>query len=488
MSAQAMTNKLASAASMYFVARELDEAELGLGSLVLSIATFLVVFPPIVMCDVLVARQSRLGTVLPPARAMTLRVGLTTSALICLASPAIAWFFPGFPFGVTVALLCVIAARSTTNAIIAPALARLRSDLRYGRIVAIDGATQLTSTALTLAMAFSGAGAAAIVVPQLATSVLRAIFYVRSSRAVGSQGGTVPTDGEIACLKKDFRNAALAQYVHSAVGAAPLIVLGRCTGEVETGIFGFAFMLATQSTVVVAYQLGIVLQPIFGKLAAEPARQVEGYKRAVRAIGGVAVPISLLQCALAPPLFALLFSPKWDAALATFQILSLAQAFHFGLAPTLALLKAQGRFRAILVWQTIQIVVAAIVLPLGALRWGAVGVAALETLIWGTSIPAAMILAGARDRTECRSLVRIFVAPWVAALPFAVAAHFLAGRTTPLGPAAQLATLLVAGPALLCAAIATFARLEPRALEPLAMLAPVARFRRLITGRANRPA
>lgn len=483
MTAQAMSNKLASAASMYFVARELDEAELGLGALVLSIAAFAVVLPPLVMCDVLVARQDRLGAVLASGRAIALKVGLATSALICLASPGIALLFPKFPFGTTVALICIIALRSLTNAAIAPALALLRSDLRYSRIVAIDGATQLASTLLTLALAFSGAGAAAIVVPQLAASALRAILYTRASSRCTRQDVEGLRAGELLELRSDFRHAALAQYVHSAVGAAPLIILGRFSTEVETGIYGFAFMLATQATVVVAYQLGIVLQPIFGRLSVEPARQVAGYLRAVRAIGGIAVPISLLQCVLAEPLFALLFSPKWDAALRTFQILSIAQAFHFGLAPTLALLKAQGRFRTVLLWQFCQLLVTAAALPLGARHGGASGAAAIETAIWGVSIPTAMLLAGAPGGLLPSQILRIFIGPWLASVPIATVGWMASRHLTPLGTGAQLATILIAGPLLLVAAVLLFSRLDPSALEPLGTIGALRRLRSRLPSR-----
>ncbi len=488
MTAQAMANKFASAASMYFVARELGEAELGLGTLVLSIAAFAVVFPPLVMCDVLVSRQERIAALLPSSRALALRVGLATSALMCVASPAIAWLFPNFPFGTTVGLVCIIALRSTTNAIIAPALAQLRSDLRYTRIVAIDGSTQLISTLLTLALAFSGAGAAAIVIPQLVTSALRAALYARACRRNALAGPTEPGKSEIAGVRRDFRHAAVAQYVHSAVGAAPLVVLGRWSNEVDTGIYGFAFMLATQATVVVAYQLGIVLQPIFGRLSLDPQRQVAGYVRAVRAIGGVAVPISLLQCVLAEPLFALLFSPKWDAALATFQILSIAQAFHFGLAPTLALLKAQGRFRTILLWQLLQLAVAALALPIGALTSGAEGTAAIETAIWGLSIPTAMLVAGSAGGLRLTDALRIFIGPWIASAPIAIAGWCMANWLTPKGTAAQLATLLVGGPILLSAAVLLFSRVDPGALQPLATIGPIRRVLSRIPGRPRDPA
>lgn len=483
MTAQAMANKIASAASMIFVARELDQAELGLGTLVLSIATFAVILPPLVMCDVLVARQARLASVLPAGRALALRVGLATTVMLCLASPAIASFYPRFPFATTVGLICVIALRSSTNAIIAPALAQLRSDLRYRRIVTIDGGTQLISTLLTLALAFSGAGAAAIVVPQLVASALRAVLYAQARRATTSPT-TPPSVTEADELRRDFRFAALAQYVHSAVGAAPLLILGRCATEVETGDYAFAFMLATQSTVIVAYQLGIVLQPIFSKLSLEPDRQVTGYIRAVRAIGGIAVPISLLQCVLAPALFALLFSPKWDAALGTFQVLSLAQAFHFSLAPTLALLKAQGRFRTILSWQSIQLLATALVLPFGAMNWGALGVASIETVIWGLSIPSAMLLAGSPGGLRAGRTLRIILVPWIASAPVAIAGWALANHLTPLGSMAQLALLLLAGPTLLGGAVLLFSRLDPGALEPLATIGPI---RRLLGHRAGRP-
>lgn len=77
----------------------------------------------------------------------------------------------------------------------------------------------------------------------------------------------------------------------------------------------------------ISCQLGIVLQPLFGKLKDNLARQTSAFLRSVKAISAIIVPVTLLQAALAQPLFALLFKPEWQPAYKIFVALSIVEAF-----------------------------------------------------------------------------------------------------------------------------------------------------------------
>lgn len=463
MSAQALLNKLASAASMLAVASVLTRDEIGLGNLVLSISAFFVVLPPFVICDVLVTRRVARGPVYDGARRLALSVGVAFSIALVLVAPLIASIFPDFPRPTLIALLVVIAMRTTTNALMAPPLALLRSSLRYRTIAATDGAVQLAATAATLVLAFSGAGALSIVAPQLGGSACKAFLYWRAARDAGTAEATpeetVPVTGA-------FRVAALAQYAHSAAGALPLLAVGYLCDEQATGDYGFAFMLATQATVIIAFQLGTILQPVYSRMASDPERQALGYLRTLSTIGLVAVPLSLLQCALAEPLFHLLFSPKWDHALPVFQVLSIAQAFHFALAPTLAMLKARGAFSTILAWQFAQLAIGAFAFHLVAVPHGAIGVAVVDAALWGLGIPTVAAIAVNGSGVARARVLWAIVRPWLLAAPVAFAA-WLAWRALPRANASCVVALALIGPLALGTALLLAARVSPDLAEIL---------------------
>lgn len=478
MSAQALLNKIASAASMLVVADALTPPELGLGQLAVSIVNFLTVLPPIVMCDVLVAHQSRLSSIIRRGAGIAAFVGLATAIVLSAASPLVAGFFPEYPSTELALLVSALGFRALANALGTTAVARLRSELRYRSIVAIDGGVQLGSTILTLGLAVAGAGASSIVLPYLVGSIVRSAMYARLARStpvrdvVHADGQTATGDTPPPALARSFAFAALAQYVHTAVGALPMLALGVFSDELQTGLYGFASLLAIQATTVIAFQLGIVLQPVFGRLGHDPARQVAAYIRAIRTLGFVSVPLSVMQAAFAAPLFGIFFSPKWDGALATFQILSIAQCFQFGLAPTLAVIKAQARFRVTLAWQAVHLVVGAAAMAAVA-RAGTTTMAATVTILWAISVPAASWLAGRPAGLPLRTCIRAFIEPWIVTLPIGVAAWAAAEALTPLGTAARLASLLLGGPLAVYCVLFLTRRIHPEIFVAMTELGPL---------------
>jgi O-antigen/teichoic acid export membrane protein len=477
MGVQAALNKLATAATMYVVALQLDQGEIGTGQFALSVAAVVAVFPPLVMCDVLVANQARMSACIGAGRRIARLIGIFTflSILVMAALPPTAGTFPEFPASTLSLLLALLALRVLANADLAPSLALLRSSLRYRSIATIDGGVQLATNGVMLGVAFAGGGAAAIVLPHVFSSVARAALYrwILRRTPAGVIEATDCCADDRRRLFGQFRTASLAQYAHVAVGALPAFVLGIASNEVETGLYAFSYMLATQSTVIVAYQLGIVLQPIFGRLAEDPGRQSDAYRRVLRSIAAVAVPVSLLQCAFAGSLFSLLFSPKWDAALPTFRILSLLQAFHFGLAPTLSLLKSQARFGATLRWQAAHATLSACALFPAAHWLGAVGVAATDTVLWSLSLALGMTVAARQVRFGFVSALGISLRPWLIAAPVAFAASLGAEALGRHGIPGDAAALVLLAPLSLAVILALQIALDPGPLADLGSRVPL---------------
>jgi O-antigen/teichoic acid export membrane protein len=483
MGAQAVLNKVATAASMYLVAQALSPAEMGMGSLAVSIVSFLTIIPPFVMCDVLVAHQSALGELVRRGARIANVVGVASAIATIALSPLIARFYTDYPVTELALLIAALGLRTSAWAYSSVPLAVLRAQMRYRKIVVLDGGIQLASTLLTLLLAVTGAGAAAIVLPYLIGTVARAIAFrwatgpLYAVRSIGDRGASHVSEIH---LGRDFALAALAQYIHTAVVALPLLVLGRMSNEMQTGLFAFAMMLAVQATAVIAQQLGTVLQPVLGRLAHDPVRQVAGYARALRTLGFVAVPVALLQAALAEPLFALLFSPKWDEALQVFQILCISQGFVFALAPTLALIKAQARFRVTMIWQAIHFL-CGLAAAIAVARSGALPMAVAMTVLWGVSVPLAIWLAGRPGALRAATALQLFAEPWLVALPVAVGVYALGGVLTPLGVWAQLGAILVGGPLAFALMIVLSRITHPEVYADLMSLGPFGRIARIFS-------
>lgn len=469
--AQATANKAATAGAMLLVAYFLSPGEMGVATLAIAMSGFLVPFPPLVMGDVLIG----MGVSGHRERRVGVRVAMSHALAMSAAAAALAWplasAFRDAPTLVLALLIAVLGVKPVADALSVSSLTRLREAFAYRTIAIADGATQLISTVATAFLAVAGAGPFAIVVPQSAGTFARAAWYWRAAggsaateAAPTHDGGADRAAGRIAAA---FRTAAIGQYVHNLSFAIAPPLLGLLAASEETGYYAFAFMLATQATVIVSSQLVVVLQPVLARLNGEAGRQSDAYLRIVTLLCAVAVPVSLLQAAFAEPLFELLFRPKWEGSFRPFLVLSVAQCFYVIVSPTIALMKARARFSTFLWWQCAHLATAAIAYSVGARMGGALGVAVADLAVWATSVTVAMVLSTGGTAVGPRRCLRAALAPWGAALPLALASMAATHWLSSAGRQGAVVALLVVGPIALLAAAAAVRWTQPAAWADL---------------------
>jgi O-antigen/teichoic acid export membrane protein len=483
-SGQALVNKLASAVGIWVIARHLSQDEFGMASLTFAIAGFMVIFPPMVMGDILITYQRHLDRIAREGLRLVLATSAAATLAMCALAPFIAAFYSKSPAGTLTGLVMAISLRATADASGIVPLSRLRGALLYRSIALIDGTTQLAATLATVALALNGAGAMSLVLPQVLAAVIKAIAYAWACAHNQRQRLRHRTRSLLyPRIRADFFTASVAQYVHNAAMALPLLILARLSTETETGVFGFAFMLATQVTVLIAYQLGLVLQPIFVKMRNDPPRQIAAYLRVLRVIGTVAVPLSLLQAALAEPMFALLFPGKWHAALPVFCVMSVVQCFYFGVTPGISMLKAQARFGAYFAWQAAHVVIALVAYSAAAGYGGALAVAVTDASLWAISVPFATWLATHGSGRSAIEAITVFTAPWITAAPVALLAWLAWKGLAPYGVPGQVISLVMVGPIAFTISLLVVRWTQPATYAELQSLAGFSKVRE-VGGRA----
>lgn len=484
--AQTVVNKAVTVGAMLLLARLLSPEDFGRANLATSVGAFVSVISPFVLGDVLLSMSPRFRMVSGAA----LWTGIASAAILFLTMVAAAPVVESVSGKAGVAAcIMMVAFRPACDAVLIVPFAKLRIDLSYRLMSIIDLSVILAATAASVAMAWLGAGAAALIVPPIATLAVRGLIYWGF---VGSEIPLRPVRGEVRPLVRRFAVASLGQYLNNVLQILELLVLGWFATEAAIGYFGFAFQLAIQANVVIATQLGSVLQPIFARMHGEPSRQVSAFLRATRLMGSVAVPVSIFQAALAVPVFGLLFGSKWDGAVAAFVALSIGQAFMFVSAPATALVKAQGRFKAYVAWQLCHLVLAVSAFCLAAIHgpdpalWLAraiglpapqesgipLAVAIASAAVWAVSCPVGVWVGGRPASLPWRSVIGVFVGPWLYAAPAAgaVVGAWL-GLRLAVSPvvAASAVTFLVAPP-LLLATIVLSARGHPETRADLASI------------------
>lgn len=449
--AQWFVNKLATAAAMLLIAHYLKPDDYGVATQALAIAQFMVVFLPLTMGDVLIAHPRRFEMLVPTARRLTMWIGIATCVLMLATIPIFLGIYSKYPAGWLGGLLAVAALRPVVDAALMVPLARLRTALAYRGIAVIEGAVQLGVTALSLVFAAFGLRSASLVAPQVIGTGVRAVVY----RRVASGTGTGRFHKGLArILMRAFVPAAIAQYIHNVIVMLEVLVLGYVSGDYQTGLFAFAFTIAAQANTVVAYQLGVVLQPIFGRLQDDPARQVSGFLRVQRVLGLVCVPISLTQAVLAEPLFRIAFAERYLPAVPVFQVISVAQAFYFATGPSMSCLRSQRRFTTFFWWQGVQLLISLPLYWVGAQWSGALGTAVASGVAWAISAPIVVWLCTrVVKRAHAGAVLGIFIKPWLVGLPIFAAAGLGVRWLAQFGSTGDLASLFVLGPAAALGAI-----------------------------------
>jgi O-antigen/teichoic acid export membrane protein len=468
---QLVLNKAATVLATWVIARCLTASEFAAAAVALTSAKFLTFLPPLNMGDVLIARRSRLSRLRDVATRIALSAGVLVAVVGIASSPLLASQFDAYPTGLLVGLISVCSLKVVGEALQVRPLTEMRVAFRNRAIATIDGTVQLACTGISVALAILGCGAWSVVVPPSLVAFGRASAYRVVTAA--SDGGLPAPPAEQAERRElfvGFAAAGGAQYLHCIVDTMPLLLLGRLSSAEETGYFAFALALSSQANSLVSSQVSSVLQPVFGGLAHDPQRQVRGFLRALATLSAIAVPICLLQALFGSTLFRLAFDDRWQPAAQVFAAQSILEAVFFACAPTMAILKAQGRFRTFLAWQLTHLVVSTLVVGAAAMHGGALWVAVSGAALWFLSLPIAVWLSIRPAGLGLLQAVGLFAAPWASALPIAVVGWLLLQSASGLGRVADALSLGLLAPLLLLTMLYATRWSQPAAFSELSAL------------------
>ncbi len=435
--AQVIGNKFAAAAATFALGYLLQPADFGVAGFAVSAALLVSGVHVAAFGDVLLAYPRYFGRLAGFMRRFSLIVGAMQAAIVILAGLALSLVYPErtWLFG----LMAIAACRPLCESVSIVPLSRLRCSLEYRRISMIDGVTALCGSLASVLLAFLGAGPVSIVAPPIAVIGARGLLYRRRA------GPSPRRDADPRVRAAVIRRALLSgfgSYVAGLLFVLEILLLGACLPERSTGLFMFAFGLATQVNGIVSFQIAGALQPIFGHIGDDPRRQLDGMTRACRLICAILVPALAVQAAIGAPLIHVLWGGKWDDAAPIFVIVSIGQALYVCQWPAAFILKSQGRFRGYLRMQLVNITVAAVTfmaIILGGRRHGDLegsmlaehvhpdavipaAVAACSVVLVAVFGPAMLYLAGRKCGMGVRLALDIIWRPWIACVPVAVLA------------------------------------------------------------------
>ena len=474
-SLQVGVSKAAAAAATFCMGFLLEPSDFGVAWFAISVGGIATGLHVLAAFDVLMASPHGMSKIAGPIQRMAASTAIAEMVVVAALGLVLARNYPDRT-GLLV-LMLVVSVRPLTDAANVLPMARMRLGLEYRRIAALDATTTLTSSIASIAMAYFGFGPISIVLPPIAATGFRAVLYwwhtgpIATSWSAGRRWGVV---------WRRFLLASFGSYVSGVLLILDNAVLGMLTAPECVGLYAFSSGLATQINGMVSYQIAGSLHPVFAHLRNDAPRQIDALLRSGRVIAAILVPALLVQAAVSGPVFRLVWGERWADAVPVFMTISIAQCFIVCQWPASFTLKAQGRFRAYLKLQLLQVMVAAATSAVAAALGGTfimsvttwigvpcaeqaaapLAVAANAVLLLAVFGPLTLWLACKPAEIDLLGAIDVITRPWLAGVPAAVGSGIIARVTEDSDLTRGLKLTIVAGTGLAAVVLGSLASIS----------------------------
>lgn len=266
----------------------------------------------------------------------------------------------------------------------------------------------VATTALTIVLAFLGAGAMSFVLPTPVAALVKAVVYWRHSPP---QFGQRARFLQYKYLVDNGFSIFGSRLIVQVVGQGDYAVLGLFASHSSVGFYYFAFRLAAQPVWILAGNFTNVLFPALVQIKADPKRQLSAALKAAELLSYVVMPVCFLQAAMAAPGLSVLFGHKWDQSIILVQLLSIGTPFDA--APWVAgsLLSARREFRRGFAYTLVTLPLFFSMVTVGAALGKAGGVALAVAFYYIVLGPTFSLITFARYGAEWREIARLYVKP-----------------------------------------------------------------------------
>jgi len=318
-------------------------------------------------------------------------------------------------------------------------------ELRFGIVGTGRTAGELVYSAGCIALAASGAGAMAIVLGNVARSLVRATVFIS---AADSRDWLEPCRLSFAKVQEMLRFGvpiALGALCSFASRRWDNLLVSRYFGSGPAGMYNLAYNLADVPAIHVGEQVGDVLLPSFARMDAE--HRPAALARSVTLLALVVFPLAIGLGAVAPTVVAALFDPHWQPIgpmLVILSALSVARPIGWTIASYLQARHLPGLILALEVLKLAIMMLFIVILGSRSPAWTCVCVG----IAFGAHAVASLLIVQRLDGMPVAplllSLARVLAAcgPMVAAV---LGMRFLLDRVAPMPAAIELIIETIVG-------------------------------------------
>jgi O-antigen/teichoic acid export membrane protein len=387
--------------------------------------------------EVLIQRWRDVDRWAAPAFWLSVTLGAIATVATAAAAPVAAWFFHDPRL---TPLIFVLSFQNICNSFAIVPEARLTIDLRFKRLNVIYLVSTAVFVALSITLALLGFGPYSFILPWPAMAAFRAVLFWLAVRPPVGRRPQLRMWREMA---GDNVRVLVCSFFMVVVIQCDYVILGRMYPDKKVvGLYFWAFSLSSQAIQVLSQNVGGVLLPSLAKLQDEPARQLSAFLRASKALTVLMVPACLLQAMLADPAIRLFLPVKWYPAIPIVAVLSGGWLFLSAYSPAVNMLKAQGRFSALMRYLGFCAGLFLVVVYIGARRGAGLGAATGVAVYSAVAGPLGVYLAIRPLGGKLRDMGGVFLSPvLVGAGAFGIAG--LLAWVMPHGPLQHVLRMLV---------------------------------------------
>ena len=346
----------------------LGKQDFGVVTLACTITTFIQIIAQNGVLEVLVRRRAFHKWVIPGFW-LALALGVLSSLLVIAGAPLAAWMYARTPevHNQLFWSMMILAPSPLAYALFVVPHAVLLRELRFRTFATINLIFFVLQNVLTVCFAAMNFGPYSFVWPMtisVTVTMLILWWWVRPPFAFR------PQVRRWKYLLNDSTSLLVGEYGRLVVDQSDYVLLGLFTSVSLVGIYTVGFRVAIQALQLIMTNMASVLFPTFMRLADRPQKQLDAFLNVQRILAAVGISSCLLQAAMSEPFAKFAFPDgKWDASIIVMQVLSIGMATRMVGGAAAALMKSQGRFRAIRIFYWLHAVTQVVLLTI-ALSFG----------------------------------------------------------------------------------------------------------------------
>jgi len=337
----------------------------------------------------------------PTVLTLSTASSLSLYALLYVSAPAVAGMLGSAEATPLLRVLCLAV---VIDGIACVPNGKLTREFAQGKRMAIDLATFLTSTTITLVLAVLGYGAMSFAWGALAgsaTALLGAAILAPGMLRYGwdwEQGKQL--------LRFGLPLAGASLLVLAMVNVDSMVV-GAALGPVALGFYQIAANMAGWPVRTISEATRRVSFAGFSRLAENAGDLASGYTKSFGFLFAAAMPVCALLGTLAEPVVRTIYGDEWAPAGAALRYLAVLGLIRIIYELTYDCLIAAGKRKALLVLQAWWLIALVPALILLAPRWGIAGVAAGHVIVGVLLVAPVFVAVLARVGIPFRGLMAV---------------------------------------------------------------------------------